>query len=296
MLFDAAQLGRFALDSPPAPWVDLGWCTKFLRANGTGTKSGISALRTGAPAMATSQARVETDATVQLEFESWGKLQMSLTCGSQTMNLLATASGAVANGSGGTAAPAVPVGSGSTVTALNIGAAAAGFAAGDLVAVDVDYTGQTGFVGSGVSAAYVRTAASVANDVNYIRRVTLNVGRVMGVANGVLTLGAPLPAGAPVAGMQVSKLVGFVDREGGSFFQEWSALFCMEGAQGDRVLFHYPRLQAFEGAAEVAETLAAPLERLRLKGAFRAFPVKDANDGEMVLCFRSYLPAPMRAV
>ncbi len=25
-VFDAAQMGAFALDSPPAPWVDLGWC------------------------------------------------------------------------------------------------------------------------------------------------------------------------------------------------------------------------------------------------------------------------------
>jgi hypothetical protein len=70
----------------------------------------------------------------------------------------------------------------------------------------------------------------------------------------------------------------------------------MDGEQGDRVIFHYPRLQALEAAAEAAETLAGPLERLRLSGAFRALPVKDANDGETVLCFRSYLPAAMRAV
>jgi hypothetical protein len=40
----------------------------------------------------------------------------------------------------------------------------------------------------------------------------------------------------------------------------------------------------------------APLERVRLAGALRALPVKDANDGEMVVCFRSYLPGAMRAV
>ena len=74
-------------------------------------------------------------------------------------------------------------------------------------------------------------------------------------------------------------------------FQEWSALFVMEGEQGDRVIVHYPRLQAMHGAAEIAETLSAPLDRIRLAGAFRALPVRDAIDGEMVLCFRSYLPA-----
>ncbi len=215
-LFDAAQNGAFTLDAPPAPWLDLGWCTKFARKSG----AKIGALNTGAPAMASNQVRTEVEATVQLEFESWGKLQMALSCGSQQMNLLAIAAGASANGSGGTAAAAVPLAAGSTATALNVGAAAAGFSVGELVSVDVDYTGQTGYVGSGVSAAYVSAAANVASDVNYIRRVSLNVGCVTAIANGVLTLGAPLPAGAPTAGMQVSPLVGFVDREGGTFFQE----------------------------------------------------------------------------
>ncbi len=104
------------------------------------------------------------------------------------------------------------------------------------------------------------------------------------------SLGAPLLAGAPAAGMQVSAMAGFVDREGGSFFQEWSGLFCMDGEQGDRVLYYYPRLQAMQGSAETAEVLVAPLEQLRLAAAFRALPVVDANDGATVVCFRSYLP------
>jgi hypothetical protein len=112
----------------------------------------------------------------------------------------------------------------------------------------------------------------------------------------VLELGAPLLAGDPPSGMQVSSVVGFVDREGGGFFQEWSGLFVMDGEQGDRVIYHYPRLQAKQGSAEMVEPLAGALERVKLTGAFRALPVKDANDGETVLCFRSYLPGAMRAV
>jgi hypothetical protein len=96
--------------------------------------------------------------------------------------------------------------------------------------------------------------------------------------------------------MQVSQLVGFCDREGASFFQEWSALFVLEGTQGDRILYHYPRLQPLESSSESAEPLAPPLETVRLAAAFRALPVKDANDGETVLCFRSYLPAPLRTI
>jgi hypothetical protein len=292
-VFDAAQMGGFVLDAPPAPWVDLGWCSKFVRKSETK----VGALTTGAPAVVQTQVRTQVEASVQLEFESWGKLQLALAAGSQQMNLLRTASGAAANGSGGVAAAAVPLMAGSTASSLNVGAtAAAQFHAGDLVAVDVDYVAQIGFVGSGVSAAYVSSPAVVGGDINYVRRVSLNVGRVVGIAAGVLQLGAALLAGVPAAGMQVSPLVGFVDREGGGFFQEWSGLFVMDGEQGDRVIYHYPRLQAMQGAAETVEVLAAPLERVKLAGAFRALPVKDANDGETVLCFRSYLPGAMRAV
>jgi hypothetical protein len=291
-VFDAAQMGTFALSAPPAPWVDLGWCSKFARKSETK----VGALTTGAPAMVQSQVRTLVEATVQLEFESWGKLQLALTAGSQQMNLLQTANGASANGSGGLAAAAVSLATGSTATSLSVGAAAAEFQVGGLVAVDEDYVAQVGFVGSGVSAAYVSSPAAVGNDINYIRRVTLNVGRVVGIAAGVLQLGGALLAGAPHSGMQVSPLVGFVDREGGGFFQEWSGLFVMDGEQGDRVIYHYPRLQAMQSSTETAEVLAGPLERVKLAGAFRALPVKDANDGETVLCFRNYLPGAIRAV
>ena len=179
---------------------------------------------------------------------------------------------------------------------LNVGAAAANFNLGDLVVVDGDYAGQIGFVGSGASGAYAASAAAVNGDVNYVRRVSLNVARVIGIANGALQLGSALLAGVPAAGRQVSKLAGFVDREGGGWFQEWSGLFVMDGEQSDRVIYHYPRLQALQGAAESLETLAGPLARVKLAGAFRALPVKDANDGETVVCFRSYLPGAMRTV
>jgi len=300
-IFDAAGIAGFNLDSPPAPWVDLGWCTGFTRKSGTKNE----ALTAGAPGIAVGQVRTEVEAQVSLEFESWGKLQLALTAGVQQMNVLRVQPGAAANGSGGAAIAAVPLTAGSTATsatALDVGAAAAGFAVGDIVAVDIDYTGQTGFVGSGVSGGYVKSAAAMGTDPDYVRRITLNVARVTAIAGGVLTLGSALIAGIPATGMKVSRVVGFCDREGGSYFQEWSALFCLEGAQGDLVAFHYPRLQAIGGAAEAREGLvgvqaaAGDMARLKLAGSFRALPVKDANDGELAVCFRSYLPGMMRAI
>jgi len=216
---------------------------------------------------------------------------MALAAGSQHMNLIQSASGSAANGSGarGIGAVVVQPGSISTSIVLNAGDLES-FSAGCMVAVDVDYTGQTGFVGSGVSAAYVQGATAVNNDPDYIRRVSFNVARVSEVSANGLQLAQPLLAGAPVSGMKVQPISGFVDREGGSFFQEWSAVFVMPGEQSERVIFHYPRLQAMQGAEESTDTLAAPLERVSLNASFRALPVTDSNDGEQVVCFRSFLP------
>jgi len=286
-IFDAAQSGAFALNSPPAPWIGLGWIAGFARKCGTK----VEAVRTGAPATTQLQARSEIEATVSFSFESWGKLQLALSAGTQQMNLLTVATGATSGGSGGTGIPAVALQSGSTASVLQVGAAAAAsFAVGELVAVDADYVTQTGFVGSGVSRAYVR---SVLTDVDYVRRVTLNVGRVASIvvsgAVGALTLEAPLIAGVPSAAMKVSGVVGFCDREGSSFFQEWSAVFVGEGQQAERVIWHYPRLQAMSGAAEVNVASGGGYEKVQLSAAFRALPVKDPVDGETVVCFRSYV-------
>lgn len=295
-IFDAAQAGRFDLEAPPAPWRDLGWCERLTRNGAKG--EGMAALRSGAQAMVASQVRTAADATVALEFATWGKLQLAVSSGSQQMNLLATAGSSVAAvGSGGAAVAAQALDGASTASVLVVGvAAAAQFSAGDYVVVDADYTGQTGFVGSGVSGAYVRPDATLGLDatlsVDAIRRISLNVGRVASISEGSLTLEQPLPAGAPAAGMKAARVVGFVDREGSSFFQQWSALFVLDGEQGDRVLLHYPRLEAMHGAAESVEPLqpSGTLQQIRLAAAFRALPVTDPNDGETVLCFRSYLP------
>ena len=282
VLFDPAQLGRFAVNAPPAPWVDLGWVYGFSRK----CETKIETVRTGAPAAAQLQVRTEIEAVLALEFGSWGKVQLALVAGTQQMNLLLVSTGAGAAGSGGAAVPATSLATGSTASLLQLGTGAGGFSVGQAVAVDVDYAGTTGFFGSGVSGAYLRMAVS---DVDYVRRVTLNVARIVGINGGAVSLDAPLIAGAPTSGMKVSAVTGFCDREGSSFFQEWSGLFVMDGQQGERVVLHYPRLQAMSGAAE-ASVANGGLETVRLAAAFRALPVRDAVDGEQVVCFRSYLP------
>ncbi len=289
VLFDPSQQGGFNLAAPPAPWIDLGWIQDFVRKSA----SKSTALLTGIPAAALEQVRETVQAQVSLQFLSWTKLTMALATGSQHMNVLAPASGATPAADGAQAAAAVTPQSGSTSTSILLTSTdAAKFAAGSIVAVDVDYTGQTGYVGSPVSGAYVRQALT---DVNYIRRVTFNVALVAQVATTGLTLATPLPGGAPATGAKLQAVTGFVDREGGSFYQEWSALFLMQGSQGERIFFYYPRLQAMSGAEEATAPLNGKEQngqsRVALNGQFLALPVTDPLDGERVVCYRSFLPA-----
>lgn len=259
-VFDPSQTANFSLTSPPAPWIDLGWIEGFARKS----ESKYGALASGSPASVQFQVRESLDALVSVRFTAWSKLTMALASGSQHMNVIeaATPASGGGNGSGSKGVAVVSLAStGSTATFLAMASTdAEKFQAGALVAVDTDYSGQTGFVGSGVSAAYVSSAAAVNNDPDYIRRVSFNVARVQSIGSAGLTLAQPLMAGIPTTSMKVQPIVGFVDREGGSFFQEWSALFVMPGGQGDRVFFYYPRLQTIAGAEEIAVPLTGSVE------------------------------------
>ncbi len=223
-IFDPSQASQFSLDAPPVPWIDLGWIEGFARKS----TSSVGALNSGVPSAAQYQVRESTGATVSFRFKVWNKLTMALAAGSQHMNLIQPANGSNANGSGAKGIPAVSVQAGSTATNIVLNPAdTSSFSTGCMVAVDIDYSGQTGFVGSAVSAAYVRSSAAVNNDPDYIRRVSFNVARAAQVTTSGLQLAQPLLAGVPISGMKVQPILGFVDREGGSFFQEWSAVFIM---------------------------------------------------------------------
>lgn len=287
-IFDPGKDGSFSIDAPPAPWIPLGVIAGFSRS----ALTEVNAIATGTKETTRLNVRRRFGAEVAFEFREWGKLQMALACGSQQMNLLAEIVGATPRASGGTAAAKVALQAGSTASELVVGSSAvAQFAVGDIVAVDIDYSGQLGFVGSGVSAAYVKSAASVNSDADYIRRVTFNVARVAAKTATTLQLDQPLIGGVPEPAAAIQKVLGFVDREGGSFFHEWSALFVCDSQSGGRVIYHYPRLQAAITAAESREDFAKPFTAWSLKAKFRALPTMDTNDGEEVLCYRSWIPA-----
>jgi len=296
-IFDPSKDDGFQLDAPPAPWIDLGWIENFQRTS----TSQIEPLTGGAAGAVSAQARHALGARVDFEFRDWGKLQMALAGGAEHMNVLATDPSASRAGSGGIPLTAVPLLTGSTALELVLGAGAvAGFQAGDLVACDVDYAQQVGYVGTGVAAAYVKNPAEVRQDANYVRRVTFNVGRVAQVTTTKLLLTQALPGGTPAAGASVQKVMAFVDREGGAFLQQWSGLFVAEEESGGRVCFFYPILSPCTAKAEWGREslieIQKPIGELALVASFTALPTLDGNDGASVLCYRSYFPANGAAV
>lgn len=304
-IFDPGKSGVFALESPPTPWLDLGWIDNFQRFSLTPTEP----LRAGTRGAATAQYRGILDARLEFDFREWGKLQMALAGGSEHMNVLASDPNANAQPSGGTPLSAIAVLSGSSAGEVVVGATAvAGFSAGDIIAVDADYAQQAGYVGSGIAGAYVNNAADVNHDPNYVRRVTFNIGRVAQLTATSLLLAQPLLGGAPPAAWGVQKVIAFVDREGGAFFQEWSGLFVAEEDNGGRICFYYPRLSPASSAKPLSNTLppafvresaievSKPISALALHGAFIALPHTDENDGQVSLCYRSYFPAGTAAL
>lgn len=289
--FDPAQ-GPFNLDAPPAPWIDLGWVENFKRTAATK----YDALRTGPAANITVQYRTQPEARVEFDLLSWGKLQMALSGGTQQLNVLVEQPGILPQPSGGMPLPASPVQSGSTYTQIVLASdQLANFKVGDIVAVDVDYNGQTGYLGSGAAGAYLASPLNGQQYFDFVRRITFNVSRVNAITSSALQLAEPLIA-LPTTSMSVQKVVAFVDREGSSFFQEWSGLFIVVPDSGGQSCFYYPRLQPAAGASETRQEFAPPLFSNQLHVSLHALPTTDSNDNETVLCYRSYFPAPNAAV
>jgi hypothetical protein len=292
-IYDPAKHGAFTLDAPPAPWLDLGWICGLKRLPGTQ----VEAVRAGLKAAPSGQFRRHLEARVEFEFREWGKLQMALAGGSQHLNVLAADVNADPMPSGGSPQSAVAVLAGSNAQELVFGAGAVElFNVGDMLAVDLNYQQQTGYVGTGVAGAYVKNPLDVLRDPNYVRRVTFNVGRVAVKTTTSVILAQPLIGGAPPSGAAAQKVIAFVDREGGSFFQEWSALFVLEQESGARACFYYPRLQPAAAAQEAGFELPAPFQGCALRACFTALPHTDLNDGEQVLCYRSFFPAENAAL
>ena len=175
--FDPASPRGFNLDAPPWPWLDLGAVENFKRTAATQ----YDALRSGPAANIAAQYRAQPEARVEFDALSWGKVQMALSGGTQQMNVLAEEPGRLPAPSGAMAQPGSPVQGGSTTTEVFLTAdQLACYNVGDVIAVDVDYDGETGYLGSGAPGTYLGTPLTGAMYLDLVRRITFNVARICG--------------------------------------------------------------------------------------------------------------------
>ncbi len=286
-VFDPSKAATFDLESPPHPWIGIGAVENFQRS----AADENAPVQAGTESVVIAQFRKKVEAHVGFDLRRWGKLQMALAGGGTQWNVLEPLPGSSPSAVGGEAVPASPVLPGSTATVIRLEPEVAGtYKPGDLMAVDFDYLQQTGYVGLGFSAAYISPAQPVQSGSDFIRRVTFNLAQVAEINGGEIKLDSALPGGDPPPTSAAQKVIGFVSREGGSFRQEWSALFFEETVSGGRVCYYYPRLQSATPGAERRNPLLGDYQSLLMKVSLIALPGTDPQDGVSALWYRTYVP------
>jgi hypothetical protein len=256
-------------------------------------------------------------------FHEHSRLAHKVAFGTQIFNLIqTTGSGQTAGPLSGSGIAAVPLaGSGYLPTGLPTGptqgfptlciplGSASAFAVGQNIVCDDDYAGQTGYVGSQGAAAlfggisdvdYFRKASDFVNTISAIVP-----GAQAGVADalvltGLFVGGGNNPNGTglpyPDASAKIQIVNGWSVREGGTQLVEWSGLFAMDTMDGAQFLAYYPRLSpnTMSGFTEkaLANAGTTDLKEAGLTAQFEAMAYDDPLDGETVVRYLNYYPAP----
>ena len=219
---------------------------------------------------------------------------MALAAGSQHMNLIVPAAGGAANGSGSKGVPPVSLAAGSTATFLAMAATdAAGFSAGSVVTVDAGLHGANGIRGQRCLRGLrgQRRGSQQRSGLHSPRLVQRCPGRVEQLDR--TPAGAAADRGRANSGDAGSADCRLCRSRGRKLLPGMVGVVCHRRRAGRA---HSVSLSApaIDGRARRRRRRrwSSPLERIALSATFRALPVTDANDGEQVVCFRSFLPSP----
>ena len=168
--FDPAQ-GPFNLDLPPAPWIHL-----------AGSKTSSAPPRPGTTHSVPAPLPASRFSTAPSPRPAWSStFLLGASCDGALWWHPATersrrAARILPQPSGGMPLPASPLQTGSTYSQIVLASdQLANFSVGDIVAVDVDYNGQTGYLGSGAAGAYLASPLNGQQYFDFVRRITFNV-------------------------------------------------------------------------------------------------------------------------
>jgi hypothetical protein len=320
-MYDLVVTGKF-IDAPPPPagWFDLGLIDKFKMTPG----SKIGNIMTGYRGVTRAKYRAETAEKCNFVCRESSHMMWKIASGSQTFNILATASGHTPSTIGplsSSGTPAIPMGAtGYQPTGIAATATAgyptlfvpsgsgALFPAGSYIVCDQDYTGGYGFIGDAGANLFQNALAN--NDVDFIRKTSDYVSGVKSVVPGVagqdaLILTGPFVGGgnslpgatpftAPSAGAKVQAIQGFIVREGGTYIKEWSMVAVLDTLDYNQIMMYYPRIapDSFSGIDAQNLQNATSISEQQLVCSFDALGFDDPYDGETVVRYLAWWPSP----
>lgn len=315
-ILDLAFSGPFSTITPPSGWYDLGWIKDFAIS----PESKIGEIRSGYRGAVRAQYRGQAGETFEFKFREATRMAFKIATGSSTMNLLAAnpaastagplsgsgtqavplmASGYQANGAGTTAGSPtlfVPTSSGTL------------FSVGNFIVCDIDYDLVSfGLVGDAGQPIFQGAVV----DVDYIRKTSDYVARIVSIVPGAvaggdgLVLSGPLVGGGngvPTASVsppntaKIQKIKGWVEREGGTAITEWSALFILDTIDSAQIAIYYPHvsISQFKGITEYAieNKGTTDLTAYELPCTLQALAFDDPLDGETVVGYKAFYQRP----
>jgi hypothetical protein len=310
-ILDLQTLGPFNTNAPPPGWTDLGWIKDFKLTPG----SKIGQVRSGYRGAVRAQYRGEVGESFDFSFREPARMQWKVATGTDPFNLivgggLTTVGPLSASGAPRTAMVSYVPGPPSVLTVAS--SAAIGISGGqgsEYIVVDADYNPtQFGTVGS----AGIPIQPNAVTDVDYLRKTSDFVARVVSVNANALTLDQPLVGGGssaaliapgfaiPPAGSNVQKVSGWAAREGGTYITEWSALFIMDTIDAAQIAVYYPHVsiaQFKDMAAWAIENIGTTDETgYELQASFNALAFDDPIDGETVVGYKAFFVRPGQSV
>lgn len=306
-ILDLAYAGPFNTYAPPAGWFDLGWIMGFKMT----PASKIGQIQSGYRGAIRQQVRGEVAESFDFQFKEFSRLAWKIATGTEIFNLL---SGASAQTTGPLSTSGGPVyntvsydGNVTLVMGTGLGAS---FNINDRIVCDVDFAPSAypygGFAGSNGIPIYPNNAP---NDVNFIRKTSDFVSRVIGINTDTLTLDQPFMGGGssstsligptqPVCpAARVQKITGIVAREGGTYITEWSALFILDAQDGDQFAVYYPHVSIAQFKDISTWTInnigTTDTTGYQLDTTMQALAFDDPEDGETVVGYRAYYPSAL---
>lgn len=321
--------GPFDSYLPPFNMADLGWIKDFKIT----VDSKIGQVRSGYRGAIRAQYRGQVGESFECKFNEYGRMQVKLACGTNVFNIF-SASGLSGGGLGPLTASGAPS---ANVTAYNPGSPVGwGLATGQTtpptltlatipqlsqiypgswIVADQDYTvGQFGIIGD----AGVPVYQNAVTDVDYIRKTSDYVARVVSISGNVLTLdqpfvgggsGSPAPNFNPATGfvsftnpqVRCQAIKGFAAREGGTFIGEWTCLLQMNTVDTAQLVVYYPHISIaqnrdYANAWTIENAGTTDESGFQLDSQFNALAFDDPLDGETVVSYRAYFLKPLEGI